>query len=162
MEDATNTSRARGSDAADHLHLGEEHRSWAPLRTVFPDHEDFARWGWVGAARSPDTGVIAQGYKMPLVGTLWVDHVGRVYRYEHPSPRLLPHDRRVELLHELLRLMHRCPDDLPRLIRLVPPDASAADLQDQVEVVGVEPTCEGCRGEASRDRRAETAADEDR
>lgn len=160
MEDAADTSRAERSAAVGHLDLGEEHRSWAPLRTVFPDHEDFARWSWVQATRSPDTGAIVQAYKLLFVGTLWVDDVGRIYRYESPSPRLLPQDRRVELLHELLRLMRRCPDALPRLIRLVPPDASAADLQDPVEVVGVDPTCDGCRNEVSAGLRAEVAGDE--
>lgn len=148
MEDTADTGRDEETGTAERLDLGEEHRSWAPLRTVFPDHEDFGRWGWVGAARSPDTGVVAQGYKLALVGTLWVDDVGRIYRYEHPYPRLLPWDRRVALLLELLRLLHRCPDDLPRLIRLVPPDASAADLQEPVEVAGVERSCQGCRDEA--------------
>ena len=151
MDDADAIGGAEEAGAARRLDLGEEHRSWAPLRTVFPHHEDFGRWGWLQATRSPDTGAIAQAYKLAFVGTLWVDDVGRIYRYERPYPRLLPGDRRVALLHELLRLLHRCPDDLPRFVRLVPPDASAADLQEPVEIVGVEPSCQGCRNEARGD-----------
>ena len=148
MDDAASTSRDTTPAVSPRLELGEEHRSWAPLRTVFPDHEDFGRWGWLQAVRSPDTGAIVQAHKRSLVGTLWVDDVGRIYRYQHPSPRLLPHDQRVGLLYELLRLMQHCPDELPRIVRFVPPDASAADLQRPVEVTSVDPTCSGCRKEA--------------
>ena len=152
MEDDASNDQRGASPAPRPIDLGEEHRSYAPLRTIFPDHEDFGRWRWVGAARSPDTGAIAQAYKVPLVGTLWVDDVGRIYRYAQPDLRLLPDDRRVELLGELLRLMQRWPDDLPRLVRLVPPDASAADLQDPVVVNGTDPTCQGCREEFVKGR----------
>ena len=155
MEDTASTTPTGRSAASHHLDLGEEHRSWAPLRTILPDHEDFARWGWMQAARSPDTGAIVQAYKLPVVGTLWVDDVGRLYRYEHPSPRLLSRDRRVELLFELLRVMQRCPEELPRLVRFVPPDATAVDLQDPVEVVDVDPTCPGCTDVADRGLPAE-------
>ena len=105
-----------------HLDPGEEHRSDAPLRTIFPDHDDIARWGWLQALRSPDTGAIVQAYKLPFVGTLWVDIVGRIYRYRHPSPRL---------------------------VRLVPPHAPAADLQAPLEVTRIDPECPGCREETT-------------
>lgn len=123
----------------------DEHKSFAPLRTVLPDHEDYARWGWLEAARSPDNGVVAHAYKLSGVGTLWVDDVGRIYRYQHPlGPRLLPEDRRTELLHELLRLMGPIPDALPRLIRLVPPSATATELQQPLEVELATRDCHGC------------------
>lgn len=128
---------------------GPEHVDFAPLRTVLPDHDDLGQWGWLEAMPSPDTGVIAHAYKRRFVGVLWVDHVGRIYRYEHPQgPRLLPEDQRIALLLELIRLMVDMPEDLPRLVRLVPPGTTAEELKARLDVQSTDEDCDGCRREA--------------
>jgi hypothetical protein len=127
---------------------GEEHIDYAPLRTILPDHDDLSRWGWMEAMRSPDTGAIVHAYKLPLVGVLWVDHVGRIYRYEAGvGPRLLAGDPRIALLRTLLRLMDQVPEDLPRLLRLVPPGTHAEELEGPLQVKHDDASCEGCRKE---------------
>lgn len=132
---------------------GEEHIDYAPLRTVFPDHDDLKWWHWLEAMRSPDNGVIAHAYKLPFVGVLWVDHGGRIYRYHHPTgPLLLPADQRIALLLELIRLMEEMPEDLPRLVRLVRPGTDAEALQAPLEVKRTDDACEGCRKEAAARR----------
>jgi hypothetical protein len=129
----------------------EEHIDFAPLRTILPDHDDLSRWGWLEAMRSPDTGAIAHAYKLRFVGVLWVDHLGRIYRYEAGvGPRLLPGDPRIALLLTLLRLMEHTPEDLPRLVRLVPPDTPAEELERALDVKHADPECDGCQKEQRR------------
>lgn len=124
---------------------------WAPLRTVFPDHADLSQWGWQEATVSPDTGAVVHCYKMSFIGRLWLDEFGRVYRFRCPDgPRLIPGDRRVALLHELLQLLEGNPDDLPRVVRLVAPEQPPSELQQPLRVVSSDPDCQGCTNERAR------------
>lgn len=150
------------SDRDPRVFWGREHIDFAPLRTVFPDHDDLG-WMWMEAMISPDTDVIVHAYKLSGIGYLWLDHVGRPYRFEHPAgPRLLEGDRRIVLLDELCRLFDWDPDALPRIVRLVPPGTDSESLQVPVEVRWFDDDCDGCRKERATQSPEATLADDAR